>query len=56
MKLFRGHIIVCEFYMYNLRQLRLSNMELVRNEDLTYSLLRLSLSLPTITMAGNYRL
>merc|ERR1719402_510263 len=52
----KGHIIVCEFYMYNLRQLRLSNMELVRNEDLTYSLLRLSLSLPTITMAGNYRL
>jgi len=49
-----GQIVICEFYLHGLSNLRLQNFELIRNEDLSYSALRLTLGLSDISMDGEY--
>jgi len=49
-----GQIVICEFYLHGLSNLRLKNFELIRNEDLSYSALRLTLSLSDVMMDGEY--
>ena len=39
-----------------LKNLKMTNFELVRNDDLTFSALKLSIELPSINMTGKFRL
>ena len=43
-------------WLRGLKGLQLAGMELVRNEDLTYSALKLEIALPSVNMSGNFRL
>ena len=52
----RGHIVACDLWLHGLRGLRLTDMELVRNEDFTYSALKLTISLPSVNLTGRFRL
>ncbi|XP_023319732.1 uncharacterized protein LOC111694907 isoform X2 [Eurytemora carolleeae] len=54
--LLKGHVVVCEMWLYDLSKLKLLDMQLARNEDLTYSALKIKLGLPTTRTAGKYRL
>jgi len=54
--LLKGHIVACELWLAGLKDLELSGMELVRNEDLTYSALKLDIALPSANLTGNFRL
>jgi len=54
--LVKGHVVVCEFWLYDLSKLYLMDMKLARNEDLTYSALSIKLGLPTTRIQGKYRL
>jgi len=54
--LIKGHIVACELFLYGLRNLNLTDMELVRNEDLTFSALRLTIELPAANLTGKFRL
>jgi hypothetical protein len=54
--LIKGHIVACEMWLRGLKGLQLTGMELVRNEDLTYSALKLEIALPSVNMSGNFRL
>ena len=52
----RGHIVVCELWLKGLRGLKLSRMELVRNDDLTFSALKILVELPSVILTGKFRL
>ena len=52
----RGHIVVCELWLKGLRGLKLSRMELVRNDDLTFSALKILVELPSVSLTGKFRL
>jgi len=54
--LIKGHIVACEMWLRGLKGLQLTGMELVRNEDLTYSALKVQIALPSVNMSGNFRL
>jgi len=54
--LIKGHIVACDLWLHGLRNLRLADMELVRNEDLTYSALKLRISLPSVNLTGKFKL
>merc|ERR1719193_333725 len=54
--LVKGHVVVCEFWLFHLSKLKLLDMKLARNEDLTFSALNLRLGLPQTRVAGKYRL
>ena len=53
---FRGHIVACELWLKGLRNLKMTEMELVRNDDLTFSALKLLVELPWVELAGKFRL
>jgi len=53
---FKAHIVACELFLRGLRNLSLTNFELVRNSDLTYSALRLTVGLPAASLQGHFRL
>ena len=42
--------------MKGLRNLKMTEMELVRNDDLTFSALKLLVELPWVELAGKFRL
>ena len=42
--------------MKGLKDLELTDMELVRNEDLTYSALKVNIGLPSANLTGKFRL
>ena len=42
--------------MKGLRGLKLSRMELVRNDDLTFSALKILVELPSVALTGKFRL
>ena len=48
--------MACELWLKGLKDLELTGMELVRNEDLTYSALKLDIALPSANLTGNFRL
>jgi len=52
----KGHVVVCNFWLNGLRKLHLHDMQLARNEDLTYSALKLKIGIPHLTMTADYRL
>jgi len=52
----KGHIVACELFLRGLQGLQLSDMKLVRNSDLTYSALRLTVDLPKASLQGKFRL
>ena len=52
----RGHIVACELWLKGLKDLELTDMELVRNEDLTYSALKVNIGLPSANLTGKFRL
>lgn len=54
--LIKGHVVACELFLRGLRGLNLIDMELVRNEDLTYSALRVTIGLPEANLTGKFRL
>ena len=54
--LIKGHIVACEMWLRGLKGLQLTGMELARNEDLTYSALKVEIALPSVNMSGNFRL
>jgi len=54
--LVKGHVVVCDFWLYDLRKLHLIDFQLARNEDLTYSALNVKIGLPTTSIKGKYRL
>jgi len=54
--LIKGHIVACELFLYGLRNLNLTDMKLVRNEDLTFSALRVTIELPEANLTGKFRL
>ena len=47
---------MCELWLKGLRALKLSRMELVRNDDLTFSALKILVELPSIILTGKFRL
>merc|ERR1719173_161176 len=52
----KGHIVACELFLRGLQGLQLSDMKLVRNSDLTFSALRLTVDLPKASLLGKFRL
>jgi len=54
--LVKGHVVVCDFWLYGLKNLKLLDMKLARNEDLTYSALKVKLGLNSTRIAGTYRM
>jgi len=54
--LVKGHVVVCDFWLYDLRKLQLLDIQLARNEELTYSALKVKIGLPTTSIKGKYRL
>jgi len=54
--LIKGHVVVCDFWLYDLSKLKLLDMQLARNEDMTYSALKVKVGLPTTSIKGTYRL
>eukprot|EP00092_Neocalanus_flemingeri_P039152 GFUD01042614.1.p1 GENE.GFUD01042614.1~~GFUD01042614.1.p1 ORF type:complete len:843 (+),score=261.12 GFUD01042614.1:84-2612(+) len=54
--LIKGHIVACELWLKGLKDLTLDGMELVRNEDLTYSAMKVDISLPAANLTGKFRL
>jgi len=54
--LVKGHVVVCEFWLMGLSKLHLIDMKLARNEDLTYSALKVNIGIPNISINGKYRL
>jgi len=54
--LVKGHVVVCDFWLYDLSKLKLIDMQLARNEDMTYSALKVKIGLPTTSIKGKYRL
>jgi len=52
----KGHIVACELFLHGLKGLQLSDMKLVRNSDLTFSALRLTVDLPNASLLGKFRL
>jgi len=53
---FKAHIVACELFLTGLRNLTVRDIQLVRNSDLTYSALRLSVFLPSASLSGKFRL
>merc|ERR1712212_257023 len=52
----KGHIVACELFLHGLKGLQLSDMKLIRNSDLTYSAMRLTVDLPKASLLGKFRL
>ena len=48
--------MACELELHGLRGLKLTRMQLVRSQELTYSALRLNLAIPAVNLTGNFRL
>ena len=53
---FRGHIVACELWLKGLRNLKMTEIQLVRNDDLTFSGLKLMIELPFVKLNGKFRL
>lgn len=54
--LFKGHIVACELWLKGLRNLKMTEIQLVRNDDLTFSGLKLMIELPFVKLNGKFRL